>query len=53
MKYAVWIAELEQGVLSATREQLVALQDVVDEVNEYERALAEHDAFEHLIRQLR
>jgi hypothetical protein len=53
VQYAVWIAELQQGVLSASRGQLLALQDAVDEGNEYARVFAEHEAFEHLIRQLR
>jgi hypothetical protein len=52
VQYAVWIAELEHGVLSATRAQLRALQDAVDESNEYQRVRAAHEAFEHLIQQL-
>jgi hypothetical protein len=51
-----WLAELDSGVISGSTSELAAeISDClaeVDQSNDYERAVAEHEAFAHLLRQI-
>lgn len=50
-RFGRWLEELDHGCLTASPEQLAEFLDYIDDTNDFERIVAEHEAFAHLIRQ--
>lgn len=50
-RFGRWLEEVDHGYLTAAPGQLAEFLDYIDDTNDFERIVAEHEAFAHLFRQ--